>query len=103
MTTTAKRPVEVLRDANPDAATAFNALRRAAESGPLDEGTVELAVIAGLASVGQIGSMKVHVKRALEIGTPVEHIRHAVVSTFGASALFNQVVDALRAIDEVTA
>jgi alkylhydroperoxidase/carboxymuconolactone decarboxylase family protein YurZ len=96
-----KSPVQVLADASPDAATAFNQLRRAVESGPLDPGTVELVVIAGLASVGQIGSLGVHVRRALKLGTPVEHIRHAVTATLCASGLFNHVVDALREVESI--
>lgn len=93
--------MQVLGDANPDAAAAFNQLRRTVETGPLDPSTVELVVIAGLASVGQIGSLGVHVRRALGLNTPVEHVRHAIVATLAASGLFNHVVDALREVDRV--
>jgi alkylhydroperoxidase/carboxymuconolactone decarboxylase family protein YurZ len=90
------KPAEVLAAANPAAADAFAQLRKAVESGPLDEGTVELIVIASLASVAQLGSLAVHVKRAASLGVPLEHINQAIVSTLAASTLFNDVVAALR-------
>lgn len=92
------KPAEVLAAANPAAAEAFAALRKAAEAGPLDQGTVELVVIGALASVGQLGSLTVHVKRALGLGVTVEQINQAIISTLAASATFNDVVDALRAV-----
>jgi alkylhydroperoxidase/carboxymuconolactone decarboxylase family protein YurZ len=99
MTQVQKKPAEVLAGANPDAAEAFAALRRAAEAGPLDQGTVELVVIGALASVGQLGSLAVHVKRAIQLGVTAEQINQAIVSTLAASAVFNDVVDALRAAE----
>jgi AhpD family alkylhydroperoxidase len=92
---TKKKPAEVLAAANPAAAEAFAALRKAAEAGPLDQGTVELIVIASLAAVGQLGSLAVHVKRAVTLGVSLEQINQAIVSTLAASAGFNDVVAAL--------
>jgi alkylhydroperoxidase/carboxymuconolactone decarboxylase family protein YurZ len=92
-----KKPAEVLSDANPAAAAAFAELRRAVESGPLDPKTVELIVIGSLAAVGQLGSLEVHVKRALGLGASMEQINQAIVATLAASTLFNDVVAALRA------
>jgi alkylhydroperoxidase/carboxymuconolactone decarboxylase family protein YurZ len=97
------KPAEVLAAANPGAAKAFAALRKAAEAGPLDQGTVELVVIGALASVGQLGSLIVHVKRALGLGVTVEQINQAIISTLAASATFNNVVDALRAVSAAQA
>lgn len=91
-----QRPAEVLANANPDAARAFAELRRAVESGPLDQQTVELIVIGSLAAVAQLGSLAVHVKRARSLGVSMAQINQAIVSTLGASTLFNDVVAALR-------
>jgi len=43
--------------------------------------------------------MAVHAQRALRIGVTPEALRHAVVATLAAGALFNDVVSALRTID----
>lgn len=94
------KPADVLAAANPAAATAFAELRRAAEAGPLDQATVELVVIGGLASVGQLGSLAVHVRRAAQLGVVQEAINQAIVCTLAASAGFNDVVAALRAAAE---
>jgi alkylhydroperoxidase/carboxymuconolactone decarboxylase family protein YurZ len=96
MTEPQKKPAEVLAGANPAAADAFAELRRAVEAGPLDQPTVELIVIGALASVAQLGSLAVHVKRAATLGVPLQQINQAIVATLAASALFNDVVAALR-------
>jgi alkylhydroperoxidase/carboxymuconolactone decarboxylase family protein YurZ len=96
MTQSQLKPAEVLAAANPAAAQAFAQLRKAVEAGPLDQATVELIVIASLASVGQLGSLGVHVKRAATLGVPLEYVTQAIVSTLAASTLFNDVVAALR-------
>jgi alkylhydroperoxidase/carboxymuconolactone decarboxylase family protein YurZ len=98
-----KRPAEVLAGANPAAADAFAQLRKAVEAGPLDQQTVELIVIGSLAAVGQLGSLAVHVKRAVSLGVTPEQINQAIVSTLAASALFNDVVAALRAAETAIA
>ena len=91
-----RKPAEVLAAANPPAAASFAELRRAVESGPLDQLTVELILIGSLAAVGQLGSLAVHVKRAVSLGATTQQINQAIVSTLAASALFNDVVAALR-------
>jgi alkylhydroperoxidase/carboxymuconolactone decarboxylase family protein YurZ len=98
-----KRPAEVLASANPAAAEAFAKMRTAVEAGPLDQGTVELILIGALASTGQLSSLAVHVKRALSLGVEMAAIQQAIVSTLGASCLFNDVVEALRAVEGLTA
>ena len=94
-----KKPAEVLAAVNPAAAEAFAELRRAVEAGPLDQATVELIVIGALASGGQLTSLTVHAKRAATLGIPQAAVNQAIVSTLGASALFNDVVAALRAVE----
>lgn len=96
----ARKPAEVLASANPGAAEAFAALRKAVEAGPLDQATVELIVIGSLASTKQFGSMSVHVKRAVGLGATAEQINQAIVSTLAASSTFNDVVDALLAAEQ---
>ena len=98
-----KRPAEVLASANPAAAEAFAQMRKAVETGPLDQGTVELILIGALASTGQLSSLAVHVKRALSLGVEMAAIQQSVVSTLGASCLFNDVVEALRTIEGLAA
>jgi alkylhydroperoxidase/carboxymuconolactone decarboxylase family protein YurZ len=99
MTQPHKKPAEVLAGANPAAAEAFASLRRAAESGPLDAATVELIVVGSLASVAQLSSLAVHVKRAATLGVTLEQLNQAIVSTLAASAGFNDVVAALTAAE----
>ncbi|MGX7677709.1 carboxymuconolactone decarboxylase family protein [Jatrophihabitans sp. DSM 45814] len=103
MTQPQKKPAEVLANANPSAAEAFTALRKAVEAGPLDQQTVELIVIGSLAAVGQLGSLGVHVKRAVSLGVTQEQVNQAIVATLGASTLFNDVVAALRTAEAAVA
>lgn len=95
----ARKPAEVLASANPGAADAFAALRKAVEAGPLDQATTELILIGSLASTKQFGSLAVHVKRAVGLGVTTEQINQAIVSTLAASSTFNDVVEALRAAE----
>jgi alkylhydroperoxidase/carboxymuconolactone decarboxylase family protein YurZ len=95
--------LEVLRDANSDAAEAFSRLRQSVERGPLDPTTVELILVGALAATGQVESLAVHVRRALKRDVPAASLRHAVIATLGAGGVFNDIVIALREINEVTA
>lgn len=95
-------PIEVLAEAAPAAAEAFGQLRRAVGK-ELHPATHELVVIGSLAAKGQLDSLAVHARRALRDGVGVEQLRGAVVATLAASALFGEVVAALRTIDKVAA
>jgi alkylhydroperoxidase/carboxymuconolactone decarboxylase family protein YurZ len=94
-------PIEVLRQASPSAADSFQSLRAAVEDGVLDSQTIELVLVAVLAATRQDASMSVHARRALALGVSPEALRHAVVATLAAGALFNDAVGALRAIDRL--
>lgn len=95
-------PVEYLRSIDPGSAEAFQALRKAVmAAGPLDHKTCELISLGALATARHEDSFKVHARRLLKDGVEVAALRHAVISTFGASTTFSQVVDALAWIDDL--
>lgn len=94
-------PVDFVRRINEDAADAFQALRKAAVAGPLDVRTCEFVVIGALATTGEEGSFKVHVRRLKKLGASLEEVRQAVMSTLGASTTFSQIVSALKWADEI--
>ncbi len=84
------------------AAAAHEALRKAVlNSGPLDLQTCELIVLAGFVITGVEFSFKAHAKRLLRHGTGKDALRQAVLVTFGSTAPFPAVVQALRWIDEL--
>ncbi len=87
---------------NPQAAEIFRSLRSSLQSsGPLDEKTCELIVMAAMAVTGLELSFKSHVLKARKSGIKKEAIQHAVAVTLGAVAPIMRVTDALRWIDEV--
>lgn len=94
-------PIEYVAQYNEEVASAFQALRKAAVKGPLDETTCELIVTASLAVTGEEGSFKVHARRLAALGCQADAVRQAVLSTLGASTSFSHAVAALRWIDDV--
>ena len=96
-------PVQFVKQYNPAAAEAFQALRQAVVVGPLDERTCELIVIGALATAGEEGSFKVHARRLRAMDVPAEELRQAVMVTLAASTTFSQTVAALRWIDDIYA
>jgi alkylhydroperoxidase/carboxymuconolactone decarboxylase family protein YurZ len=99
----ATSPVDFVRQHNPAVADAFQALRKAAVFGPLDEVTYELVVAGALATTGEEGSFKVHTRRLRKLGVDAPSVRQAVLATLAASTTFSQVVNALHWIDAVYA
>jgi alkylhydroperoxidase/carboxymuconolactone decarboxylase family protein YurZ len=84
------------------AAAAHEALRKAVlSSGPLDLQTCELIVLAGFVVTGVEFSFKAHARRLLSHGTSKDALRQAVLVTFGSTAPFPAVIQALRWIDEL--
>lgn len=96
-------PVQYVAQYNEEAAAAFQALRKAAAAGPLDEHVYELIVVGALATTGEEGSFKVHARRLKAMGAPVEELRQAVLVTLGASTTFSQAVSALHWVEDVYA
>lgn len=96
-------PVQFVTQYNRPAAEAFEALRKAAIQGPLDEQACELIVIGALATTGEEGSFKVHARRLRKMGASAEMLRQAVMVTLAASTTFSQVVAALRWVDDIWA
>lgn len=96
-------PIEILAEASPSAAEAFSRLRNSLSSGAISRATEELVVIGALASRGQLGSLRVHVRRALTDGVSLAEIRGAVLATLAASTLFGEAVSALKVVSEVAA
>jgi alkylhydroperoxidase/carboxymuconolactone decarboxylase family protein YurZ len=94
--------VDELRDAYPDVADAFFALRAAIErSSSLDRKTQELIMLAGYVVARQEGGFKTHAARALAHGASLDDIKTAVLVTLGATAAVEPVGIALRWADEV--
>jgi 4-carboxymuconolactone decarboxylase len=103
-TETQRNSAEIVRDAAPEAQAAFMAMRKVLnESGPLPAPTRELIVASNFASHGIRGGFMTHGGRALEYGASVEELRHAVLVTLGANAVFSRVAEALTWIDELAA
>jgi alkylhydroperoxidase/carboxymuconolactone decarboxylase family protein YurZ len=99
---TAHSPLDYVKQFSGDTGAAFQALRKAVfASGPLDAHTCELIVLGGLVTSGGEGSFKIHARRLVKEGVPVEALRQAVLVTLGASTTFNQVISGLRWIDAV--
>ena len=97
-------PSEYLLKASTDAGLKLRELRDALlASGPLDQATCELIVVAGLATAGFEDSFKIHSRRLLEMGVPKEALKQAVMVTLGASSALFQVARALQWIDELLA
>ena len=96
-------PVDYVRQYNPALAEGFQALRKAAVAGPLDERTCELIVLGSLVNTGEEGSFKVHGRRLVKLGVSSEALRQAVMATAAASTTWSQVVTALRWVDDLAA
>ena len=96
-------PVQFVTQYNPEAAEAFQALRKAVTQGPLDEHACELIVIGALATSGEEGSFKIHARRLRKMGAPAEELRQAVLVTLAASTTFSQAVSSMRWVDDVYA
>jgi alkylhydroperoxidase/carboxymuconolactone decarboxylase family protein YurZ len=95
-------PVEYLRSIHAGSAEAFQALRKAVmKAGPLDHTTCELISLGALVTARHEESFKVHARRLLKEGVDVAALRHAVLSTFGASTTFSQIVEGLAWIDDL--
>lgn len=104
MAANALSPVEYLKQHSPDAAAAFQALRKAVmASGPLDAATCELITLGALVTCESESSFKTHARRLKRDGVPLSAMRQAVLVTFGASTTFAQVNAGLHWIDDVVA
>lgn len=101
MNTPALNPVEYVRQHNGDLADAFQAMRRAATQGPLDETTSELILLAALATTGEEQSFRLHARRLVKLGAPPDAMRQAVMITMAATTTWSQVVAALKWVDAV--
>ena len=96
-------PIDYVRQYNPTLAESFQALRKAALAGPLDETACELVVLGALVNTGEESSFKVHGRRLQKLGVPVDALRQAVMVTTAASTTWSQVVTALHWVDELAA
>ena len=95
-------PIDYIKQFSADTGAAFQALRKSVLGcGPLDAHTCELIVLGALVTSGGEGSFKVHARRLLKEGVPVEALRQAVFVTLGASTTLAQVIAGLRWIDAV--
>lgn len=75
-----------LREVAPDVATAFRALRVAADkAGPLDAKQIELTLLAGFAATGNEGGFRVHCTRLVQAGGSIAEIEQLVILLLGTS------------------
>ena len=97
-------PVEKLAAISPNAAQAFQDLRKAVlASGPLDHHTCELIVLGAMVTAGHESSFKTHARRLLKEKVDPAALRQAVLVTFAATTSFTDVSAGLRWVDEVLA
>ena len=97
-------PVEKLAAISPNAAQAFQDLRKAVlASGPLDHHTCELIVLGAMVTAGHESSFKTHARRLLKEKVDPAALQQAVLVTFAATTSFTDVSAGLRWIDEVLA
>jgi 4-carboxymuconolactone decarboxylase len=71
------------------------------ETGPLDDKTRELLLVAAFTVGRNSGGLKTHSKLAMKYGATPEEVRQAIVVTFGAAASIGLVGEALGWADEV--
>jgi alkylhydroperoxidase/carboxymuconolactone decarboxylase family protein YurZ len=75
-----------LRGTAPEVATAFRALREAADAyGPLDAKQRELTLLAGFAATQNESGFRVHCTRATEAGASLAEIEQVVILMLGTS------------------
>lgn len=92
-----------LKKSEPAFIKALDELGSAArKAGPLDEKTVQLIQLAAAAAIGSEGSVRSHVRRALEDGAKAEEIRQALMVLATVVGLPNVLV-AIGWADEVIA
>ena len=97
-------PVEKLAAISPNAAQAFQDLRKAVlASGPLDHHTCELIVLGAMVTAGHESSFKTHARRLLKEKVDPAALRQAVLVTFAATTSFTDVSAGLRWVDEALA
>jgi len=96
-------PIDYVKQYNPGVADAFQAMRKAALAGPLDETACELIVLGALVNTGEEGSFKVHGRRLLKLGASPEALRQAVLVTVAASTTWSQIVAGLKWVDDLVA
>jgi alkylhydroperoxidase/carboxymuconolactone decarboxylase family protein YurZ len=92
-------PSDYLRFVAPDVADAFKTMRAHIASGPLDYETCEYVIIGCFALAGFEEPFRIHARRMLDNGVPVENLRHAVMVILGASSALFPVVRALKWLD----
>jgi alkylhydroperoxidase/carboxymuconolactone decarboxylase family protein YurZ len=97
-------PVERLAHASPDAAKAFQDLRRAVlAAGPLDHLTCEFVVLGAMVTANNEASFKTHARRLLKEKVDPAALRQVVLVTFAATTTFTDVIAGLRWVDDVCA
>jgi alkylhydroperoxidase/carboxymuconolactone decarboxylase family protein YurZ len=88
--------IDRLREVSPELATAFRALRAAADShAGLDRKQRELCLVAGFAAGRNEGGFRVHCVRAAEAGVTVREIEQVVLLMLGTSLGLAPVVETL--------
>jgi alkylhydroperoxidase/carboxymuconolactone decarboxylase family protein YurZ len=87
---------EKLRGTAPDVASAFRALREAADAyGPLEAKHRELILLAGFAATRTEDAFRVHCTRAAEAGASLAEIEQTVILLLGTSLGLAPAVEAL--------
>lgn len=88
--------IEKLRNAAPGVASAFRALREAADaSGPLEPKHRELTLLAGFVVTRNESGFRAHCKRAVSAGASLAEIQQTVILLLGTSVGLVPVVEAV--------
>lgn len=95
-------PSDYLRSVSPEIAEPFFRMRDAAKAtGPLDQTTYELILLAGLAILNHEEVFIVHATRARSLGIPKPALQQAMWVMLGSTLTIQGVTRALRWIDTI--
>jgi alkylhydroperoxidase/carboxymuconolactone decarboxylase family protein YurZ len=103
-TSTPPSPNDELRAISATIHENFRALREAVRvSGPIDGATRELILIGALATASHEAALKLHARRALEMGVTKEALIQSVLLTFGITTTLIGTTHAVGWIEETAA
>lgn len=97
-----RTPLDKLAEVSPDVAKGFTMLRDGVfEAGPLGRDVVELVMVGALAAARQHDSLRVHLRRLLELEIDVAAIRQALIVPLGAATTLTETVEALDVLESL--
>ncbi|WP_213765557.1 carboxymuconolactone decarboxylase family protein [Caballeronia sp. dw_19] len=102
MKNTDKLPSTLLREVSPGLMEGFQISRDAiAQVGSLDKQAMEMVMLAAFVTAGYEAAVKIHARRLLDMGMPIENIQQIALATFGATTTVSGASRALKWIEEI--